>query len=189
MSNIIRFAIADSNMIDVIFTKQNLTSNASVISYGVKTSAGARYKLSVSKGFCDLSASFVSDIPPFGPTIRNVNNPLFNEYPDNSNNLTGFDDLNIDNIRTKDYKDRLNQREKFLSGKRTPATSVATSVIPTDTAIVQQLTGLRNIGSSILISAPENRIEYMINNTENLPIGKRCFIVQYVNSSEVNSVE
>jgi len=188
MSNIIRFAIADSNMIDVIFTKQNLTSNASGISYGLKSSAGARYKLSVSQGFCDLSASFVSDIPAFGPSIRNVNDPLFNEYPDNLNNLTSFADLNINSPRGKDYKDRLNQREKFLSVKRTPATSVVTTAIPTNSAIVQQLTGLRNIGTSILISAAENRIEYMINSIGNLPIGKRCFIVQYVSSSEVNSV-
>ena len=188
MSNILRFAISDSNMIDIIFTKQNLTSNATVISYGDKTTAGARYKLSVSQGFCDLSATFISDILPFGPTIRNVNNPLFNEYPNNLNKLSNFDDLNVPNTRGKDYKDRLNQREKFLSGKRTPATTVTTSGIPTDSAIVQQLTGLRNIGSSNVVSAAENRVEYMLNNTEILPIGKRCFIVQYINSSEVNSV-
>jgi hypothetical protein len=188
MSNIIRFAIADSNMIDVIFTKQNLRLNASGIEYADKTTAGARYKLSVSQGFCDLSASFVSDITPFKPDIRNVNNPLFNEYPDNSNNLVGFEDLDIDSTRGKDYKDRLNQTQKFLSEKRTPLTSVTTSALPSDTNIVQQLTGLRNIGSSNIINATENRVEYMISSVENLPIGKRCFIVQYVNTNEVNSV-
>lgn len=188
MSNIIRFAIADSNMIDIIFTKQNLNMNGTAIEYTDKTTAGARYKLSVSQGFCDLSATFISDIVPFKPNITNVNNSLFNEYPDNSNNLVGFDDLDIDNTRGKDYKDRLNQTQKFLSGKRTPLTSVTTSAIPTDVTVIQQLTGLRNIGSSNIINASENRIEYMLNVSENLPIGKRCFIVQYVNTNEVNSV-
>lgn len=184
MSNIIRFAIADSNLIDVIFTKDNLASDLSVRN---TTTSGARYRLAVTQGFCDLAASFVSDIIPFGPTIRNVSNPLFNAYPDNSNNIIE-ESLDIVNSRGITYKDRLNNKEKMSSATTLTAPTVsATLPVLTLPVLYDPLTGLRNIVSSNAITGV-NRVEYLLNIAENVPISKKCFIVQYVNATTVYNV-
>jgi len=184
MSNIIRFAIADSNLIDVIFTKDNLASDLTVRN---TTTSGARYRLAVTQGFCDLTASFVSDIIPFGPTIRNVSNPLFNAYPDNSNNIIE-ETLDIVNSRGITYKDRLNNKEKMSSATALTAPTVsATLPILTLPVLYDPLTGLRNIVSSNALSGV-NKVEYLLSIPENVPISKKCFVVQYVNATTVYSV-
>jgi hypothetical protein len=170
MSNIISFGISDSKSIDIVFNKVDLiaTTNPSAISYGTITTAGARYTLSVTKGFLDLTATFLSNITP-------NSNILNDDYTANQ----------VVNPRGKDYKDRLNQTSKLVSARRTPLTTVTQSSLPTDLS----LTGLTGVTTSNIIDAITNKIEYMITTTDNLPIGKTNYIVQYVSPTEVNSVE
>lgn len=171
MSNIIRFNIADSNNIDIIFNKVDLSASATSISYGTTTTAGARYRLSVSQGFLDLTASFLSNVTPTA-------------------NILNDDYTNLINPRGKDYKDRLNQTSKLVSGIRTPIpdTSILQSTLPIDLTTIESLTGLTGITSSNVIDATKNKIEYMITTDGTSPIGKTNYIVQYVSPTEMNSV-
>jgi len=174
MSNIIRFNIADSNNIDIVFNKVNLTGNptTNTITYGTTTTAAARYRLSVTQGFLDLTASFVSNVAP-------------------TKNILNDDYTTLLNTRGKDYKDRFNQTSKLVSGIRTPIpdTSITQSILPTVLTTIESLTGLIGITSSNIVDATKNKIEYMITTTDNLPIGKTNYIVQYVSLTEVNSIE
>ena len=169
MSNIINFGISDSSNIDIVFNKVYLIGDSTTnsIAYGTTRTAGARYKLSLSQGFLDLTATFLSNITP-------TSNILNDNYATNQ----------IANPRGKDYKDRLNQTSKLVSARRIPLTTVTQSSLPTDLS----LTGLTGVTTSNLIDAITNKIEYMITTTDNLPIGKTNYIVQYVSPTEVNSV-
>ena len=185
------FAIAGPNLIDVVFTTQSLTSNtgSGSITAGRSVTTGARYQLAVTQGFCDLAATFVSNILPFGPEIRNITNPIFNDYPNKDNILGSGDSINIVNSRALTYKDRLHQTEKMVSGTRTPdATLTAFTPLPTPIVPYDSLTGLRNIVATNLISGEVNTVEYLLNIGNNLPIGKKCYKVQYKSAGEVNKI-
>jgi len=176
MSNILRFNIADSNTIDIVFNKVDLTGTATSINYGTTTTAGARYRLSVSQGFLDLTASFVSDVTPTA-------------------NILNDDYTTVSNPRGKDYKDRLNQTSKLVSGIRTPISdaSITQYTLPTVLTTIESLTGLTGITFSNIVDATKNKIEYMVttdgtSRDKTLPIGKTNYIVQYVSPTEVNSL-
>jgi len=188
MTSIQHFAIAGSNLIDIVFTKQPLTLVGTTLTAGGSVTAGARYQLSVTNGFCDLAATFISDILPFGPEVRNTENPIFNDYPNKENILGSGDSFNIINSRAISYKDRLHQTEKMVSGTRTPDTTVTPITLPTFTTPYDALTGLRNISDSNVVNATTNKVEYLLNNGTNLPIGKKCYIVHYKSATEVNTI-
>ena len=175
MSNIIRFSIVSSNSIDIVFDKVDLTGlslTALPATYTNRTTtAAARYSLSVTPGFLDLTATFLSNVTPTANIFNDDFTPRLN------------------NPRAITYKDRLYQRAK-LSPIRTVLTSVTTSSLPTTLTTIETLTGLTGIiGTRIVPSPAINTVEYMVDNEDGtLPISKTNYIVQYVSETEVNSI-
>jgi hypothetical protein len=117
MSSIIRFNIVDPNTIDIIFNKVNLIgldlTNLPASFANRTTTAAARYSLSVTPGFSDLTPTYISDSIP-------------------TTNIFNDDFINLTNPRQITYKDRLYQRDKLVPDERIPIANVNTTPIVMD---------------------------------------------------------
>ena len=96
MRQIIRFGITNFNTVEIVYYKDALDIDAEV--YSTYT-AGAIYSISVTPGYCDYTASFISDSTPIPPTQSNYLNFIY-YYPTVTNNDYQYiiDDVNINNI-------------------------------------------------------------------------------------------